>query len=303
LRALLLAGPTASGKSELALEIAEETGGIIVNADAMQLYRELAILTARPGERALARAPHRLYGVSPATDIWSAARWREAAVAEIAAAGDRLAILVGGTGLYFRALLQGFSHIPPIPAEIRARARARRTELGAEAFHAEIAGFDPAIAARLPPSDAQRLMRAWEVFQATARPLAAWQAEPLAGPPPGLAFRTLLLDPPRAALYATIDRRVEAMVAAGAVAELAAVAGLDPLLPLMKAVGVAELLAFRRGETDLATAIARAQQATRRYAKRQTTWFRHQIMADLRVSEQFYYQLRPEIFRFIRSLG
>jgi len=205
--------------------------------------------------------------------------------------------------LYFRALLQGFSHIPPIPAEIRARARARRAELGPHSFHDEVAGFDPASAARLPPSDAQRLMRAWEVFQATARPLSRWQSEPREGPPPGLAFRTILLDPPRAPLYATIDRRVAAMVSAGGIAELAAVEALDPLLPLMKAVGVAEFLAHRRGETDRAASLALAQQSTRRYAKRQTTWFRHQIMADLRVSEQFYYQLRPEIFRFIRSLG
>ena len=300
---LLLAGPTASGKSALALEIAAEMGGVVINADAMQLYRELSILTARPDAAALARATHRLYGVSAATDIWSAARWREAALAEIEAAGALLPILVGGTGLYFRALLKGFSHIPAIAPEIRARARARREEIGAEAFHAEVGHFDPAIAARLPASDAQRLMRAWEVFEATRRPLSAWQQEPLEGPPPGLAFRTILLDPPRAALYAAIDRRVEQMAEAGGVAELASVEGLDPLLPLMKAVGVAEFLAHRRGETDLATAMARAQQATRNYAKRQTTWFRHQIMADLRVNEQFYYQFRPEIFRFIRSLG
>ena len=300
---LLLAGPTASGKSELALEIAEETKGVVINADAMQLYRELSILTARPNAAALARVPHRLYGVSPATDIWSAARWREAALAEIRAAGDRLPILVGGTGLYFRALTSGFSHIPNVSPETRLRARARRAELGAEGFHAEIAGFDAAVAARLPPSDAQRLMRAWEVYAETKRPLSAWQAEPREGPPPGLAFRSLLLDPPRAALYATIDARVEAMVAAGGIAELASVEGLDPLLPLMKAVGVAEFLAFRRGDTDLPSAITAAQQATRRYAKRQTTWFRHQFMADLRLSEQFYYQLRPEIFRFIRSFG
>ena len=300
---LLLAGPTASGKSELALEIAEEVKGVVVNADAMQLYRELSILTARPNAAALARAPHRLYGVSAATDVWSAARWRAAALAEIAEAGDRLPILVGGTGLYFRALTAGFSHIPNVSAETRASARARRAELGPEAFHAEIAGFDPAIAARLPPSDAQRLMRAWEVFTETRRPLSAWQAAPREGPPPGLALRTLLLDPPRAALYATIDARVEAMVAAGGIAELAAVAHLDPLLPLMKAVGVSQFLGHRRGETDLAATVAAARQATRRYAKRQTTWFRHQIMADLRASEQYYYQLRPEIFRFIRSLG
>jgi tRNA dimethylallyltransferase len=300
---LLLAGPTASGKSALAIEIAEEFGGTIVNADAMQLYRELEIVTARPDAQALARAPHRLYGVSPATDIWSAARWRDAAIAEIAACGDRLPILAGGTGLYFRALLHGFAHIPPIAPEFRERARARREAIGADAFHAEIARFDPVIADRLPPGDSQRLMRAWEVFTATGRALSAWQTAPREGPPPGLSFRTLLLDPPRASLYALIDARVETMVANGAVDELVAVETLDPLLPLRKAVGVAELLAFRRGETDLATAIDRAQQATRNYAKRQATWFRHQIMADLRLNEQLYYQNRPEIFRFIRSLG
>jgi tRNA dimethylallyltransferase len=300
---LLLAGPTASGKSGLALEIAEEFGAVIINADAMQLYRELSILTARPDRAALARAPHRLYGVSPATDIWSAARWRDAALAEIAAAGERMAILVGGTGLYFRALLHGFSPIPPIPPELRARARARRDAIGSAEFHAEIARFDPTTAARLPPGDAQRLMRAWEVFQATGRALSQWQAEPRQGPPPDLRFRTILLDPPRQALYEAIDRRVEAMVTAGAIDELAALAGLDRLLPLMKAVGVAELLAYRSGESDLATAIAQAQQATRRYAKRQTTWFRHQIMADLRLNEQDYYQNRAKIFPFIRSLG
>src|SRR4051812_3908656 len=220
---LAIGGPTASGKSALALDAAEAFGGTVINADSMQVYADLAVLTARPGPEALARVPHRLYGVLPATEACSAARWRDMALDAIAeAAGQgRLPVVVGGTGLYLRALMEGLAEIPSVPAPVRADARARHARLGGPAFHAGLAARDPAMAARLAPGDTQRLIRAWEVLEATGRSLADWQAAPSAGPPPGLRFATLVLDPPRDALYAACDGRFRAMVAAGALDEVA----------------------------------------------------------------------------------
>ena len=288
---LCIAGPTASGKSALALDLAEAFDGVVINADSMQLYRELRIVTARPGPEATARAPHRLYGVLPAAEACSAARWRALARAEIAAARDagRLPILAGGTGLYFRALTQGLAPVPAIPAAVRAAARARHARLGGAAFHAELARRDPETAERLAPGDSQRLVRAWEVIEATGVPLAEWRRrgearEGLAGP-----VLTLVLAPPRQALYAACDARFAAMVGRGAVAEVAALValGLDPGLTAMKAVGVRELGRHLAGELSLDEAVAAAQRATRNYAKRQLTWFRHQ-MPGARVFEALY---------------
>jgi tRNA dimethylallyltransferase len=280
---ILIAGPTASGKSGLALELAVALHGTIINADSLQAYRDLRILSARPGDAALARVPHRLYGYLDAAERGSVGRWRALALAEIAAAhaAGRLPIVVGGTGLYLRALQYGLAAIPPIPAAIRAEAAELYRVLGGAAFREGLAALDPDSAARLPPGDRQRLMRAWEVVQTTGIPLGIWQARTAAAAP--YRFLSVLLAPPREALYAACDARFRAMIAAGALDEVAALGarGLDPALPAMKGVGVPELLRHWRGEISLDEAVAAAQRATRRYAKRQTTWFRHQMVPDL----------------------
>lgn len=291
----LVAGPTAGGKSALALALAEALAealagdgrpAVIVNGDAMQVYRELAVLTARPGAAERARVPHRLYGVAPAAEACSAGRWRAMALAEIAAAhaAGRLPLVVGGSGLYLSALDRGLAPVPPVPAAVRARADARHAELGARAFHAELAARDPASAA-LAAGDTQRVMRAWAVLEATGRTLAAWRAEahaPLAGP-----VLRILVRPPRAALYRACNARFRAMMTAGALDEVRALEALalDPALPAMKALGVPELRAHLAGALDLDEAVARAQRATRRYAKRQLTWFRRRYAADVTVAD------------------
>ncbi|MFZ2003501.1 MAG: tRNA (adenosine(37)-N6)-dimethylallyltransferase MiaA [Stellaceae bacterium] len=286
---IIVAGPTASGKSALALALAEHYGGAVINADALQCYGDLRILTARPGPAEEARAPHRLYGFLDATERGSAARWRAAALAEIAAslAAGRLPILVGGTGLYLRALLGGLAAIPDLPPAIRDDATALYSRLGGAAFRQELARLDPASAARFPPGDKTRLTRAYEVVRATGKPIGEWQRAPAAPSP--YRFATILLAPPRATLYAACDARFAAMIDAGGLAEAAALLarGLPLDLPAMKAVGMPELFAHLRGEATLPEAIAAAQQSTRRYAKRQTTWFRHQLNAKLICVEQY----------------
>ena len=276
---VLVTGPTASGKSGLALALAETFDGVVINADSMQVYRELAILTARPGPEALARAPHRLYGVLPGDASCSAGRGRALALAEIEAAlaDRRLPVVVGGTGLYLRALQRGLADLPEIPEQIRAAVRARHAALGAAAFHAALAARDPVMGARLHPSDGQRAIRAWEVLEATGRSLADWQAEQVGEAPP-YRFPQVVLAPPRAALYAACDGRFETMLQRGALEEVRALLGLglDPALPVMKALGVPELAAHLRDGLALDAAVSQAQQATRRYAKRQMTWLRTQ---------------------------
>jgi tRNA dimethylallyltransferase len=287
---IVIAGPTASGKSALALRVAEATGGVIINADSMQLYRDLRILTARPTPADEARVPHRLYGVLAADDPASAGRWLELAGGAIGAARAerRLAIVVGGTGLNLHALLHGLAPVPAIPAAVRSAARARFAALGAPAFHAELAAHDPAMAARLHPSDRQRLIRAYEVVVGTGRSLAAWQE----APPVRIDLPTLrtgiALMPPRAALYDRIGRRLREMIERGALAEVERLRrrGLDPDLPLMKAHAMPELLAHLEGRIDLATALERATVQMRRYVKRQVTWLRHQL-PELRRLEAF----------------
>ena len=305
---VLIAGPTASGKSALGLAIAEEFRGTLINADSMQVYRDLAILTARPSAAELARAPHRLYGVLDAGEVCSAARWCAMAEAEIAAAQaeGRLPLLVGGTGLYFRALLKGLAPVPEIPAAVRAAARALHKSIGGVLFHAELARRDPEASTRLHPSDSQRLIRAYEVVTATGRTLRDWQRGDAAGTQRLAA--ALLLLPPREVLYDAIDRRFLAMIERGAPEEVRALLarGLAPELPAMKAVGVPELIRVIRGEISLEAAMALAQQASRNYAKRQITWFRHQLPSTpdfpvLRLAAQYSESLLPEIFSFIRQ--
>ena len=310
--ALLLAGPTASGKSALALAIAERLGGTVINADSMQLYRELSILTARPTPEEEARAPHRLYGVRPAAEAASVAWWRAAALAEMAAAraAGRLPVLCGGTGLYFAALTRGLSDIPPVPAAAREEARRLLAAEGPAALHARLAAVDPGTAGRLRPSDSQRIARAWEVWRGTGRGLAAWQAAGGSGPAPWRFF-AILLDPPREALRAAIAARWQAMLAAGALEEVRALLalGLDPALPAMRAHGVPELAAHLAGRMTLAEASRRAILNIGQYTKRQATWFRHHALADpprahtihARIADvaQFSKRMLAEVFTFI----
>jgi tRNA dimethylallyltransferase len=280
--AVIVAGPTASGKSALALDLAEAFDGVVINADSMQVYRGLRVLTARPDKAASERAPHALYGVLAPDDACSAGRWRRMALRQIDAAhrAGRLPILVGGSGLYLRALELGLSPIPPIPTEIHKAAMNRHHELGGAAFHAALAERDPVAAARLNPRDQFRLIRAWEVLEATGRSIDRWQR--MTGEP-GLAHRRLRLVtlPPRPLLYANCERRFEAMMDAGAPGEVRRLLerGLDPDLPIMKAVGVRELGRFLSGEWTAERAVSAAQQATRNYAKRQITWLRNQMLA------------------------
>jgi tRNA dimethylallyltransferase len=301
---LVVAGPTASGKSALALRLAEEFAGTIINADSMQVYQWVPILTAQPTDAERARAPHLLYGVIPPEQSCSAGIWRQMASEACAQAWaeGRLPLLVGGTGLYIRSLLQGLSPIPDIPEPVRDASRRLLAELGNEEFHKLLAARDPVIAGRLDPGNSQRLARAWEVLQATGRSLAEWQAEPRQG---GLAAdsRIIAVLPPRQSLYAACDRRLESMLQQGALAEVERLLArhLDPALPVMKALGVAEFAAHLRGECTLAQALAAAQRATRNYAKRQMTWFRHQLIADYVVSAQFSETECEKIFSFIRS--
>jgi tRNA dimethylallyltransferase len=282
--ALLIAGPTASGKSALALALAERLGGTVINADSMQIYRELRVLTARPSPEDEARVPHALYGVRPAALPGDAAWWRAeslGAMAEARSAG-RLPILCGGTGLYFSALLQGLADIPAIDPAIRAQARATLAEIGPAALHARLAEEDPETAVRLTPNDGQRIARAYEVLLATGRGLAAWQASPALAPP-DWRFCAIQLDPPREELQAAIALRFSKMVAAGALAEVETLVGqaLDPALPAMRALGVPELAAHLRGELPIAEAVQRAVSNSNRYVKRQSTWFRHHSLAEI----------------------
>lgn len=300
---VLVAGPTASGKSALALDLAERFGGVVINADAMQVYREMRVLTARPDAAAEARAPHKLYGFLPVTEGFSAARWRERAVEEIRAAhaAGRLPIVAGGTGLYLKALTEGLSPVPEIPDEVRARIRARVEEIGPNAFHAEFAARDPAMAARLRPSDPQRLARAAEVLEATGVSLAEWQGR--ASADEGFRFETLLLLPPREILHAACDARFRSMIEGGALDEARAMRALDlaPALPATRAVGLRELIRHLDGEIGLAEAIDLAQAATRQYAKRQITWFRNQLHDPIIFSEQYSERVRQKIFSKIEA--
>jgi tRNA dimethylallyltransferase len=278
---VLIAGPTASGKSALALALAQRHGGIVVNADSMQVYRDLRIITARPTAADEARVPHRLYGHVDAGEAYSVGHWITdvAGVLDAAVASGQLAIVVGGTGLYFKALTHGLAAVPPIPAQVRAAVRARLAADGAAALHAELARRDPAAAAALKIGDRVRVARALEVIEATGRPLAEWHRDGMAALVDPARAVTLFLAPERAELKRRIDARFDAMIAAGALEEVRALdaRGLDPLLPALKAHGVPWLRRVLAGEMTLADAAEAAKRDTRRYTKRQFTWFRHQL--------------------------
>lgn len=273
----LIAGPTASGKSALAIRLAEMAGGTVINADASQVYRDLRIVSARPGEEDEARVPHRLFGHVGGTEAMSAARWAEearAAIAEERARG-RLPILVGGTGLYIRTLLDGIAPVPEIDPAVRAAVRAMPV---AEA-HAALSREDAAAAARLAPADTTRVARALEVVRSTGRPIAAWQAEKTGGIGTAITLRPLILLPDRDRLDARIDARTAAMLDGGAIAEVAELLARTDIpaeAPVRRAIGVPEIAALLAGEADRESTQAALALSTRRYAKRQSTWFRHQ---------------------------
>lgn len=275
----LIAGPTASGKSKLALALAAESGAVIINADSQQLYADLRVLSARPSVEEEAQAEHRLYGVADAADAWSVGRWTRAILPLLAAlrAEGRPALIVGGTGLYFTSLTKGLADIPDIPIEAREEAGALYDTEGEAAFRLRLTAFDPPAAAAIAPGDRQRLTRAWAVARATDKSLSDWQAStrPLLEP---RTYERIVVEPDRAALYANCDARVAIMVEQGALDEVQALSarGLDPVLPAMKAVGVREFASHLAGEVSLETAIDQVRQATRNYAKRQLTWFRNQ---------------------------
>ena len=279
--AILIAGPTASGKSALALELAQKAGGVVINTDSMQVYRDLRIITARPTAAEEALVPHRLYGHVDAGVNFSAGAWVADAALVLAEvrAENRPPIFIGGSGLYFKALTRGLSAVPPVPAEIRDAVRARLERDGVETLHAELARRDPISAERLKPRDRTRVARALEVVEATGRSLNDWHREGLPPLLPAGEYSAVFLAPERDQLYGRIDARFDVMLAAGALEEVAALAArkLDPSLPAMKAHGVPALIRYLKGEItrDEAAEIGRAD--TRHYAKRQFTWFRHQL--------------------------
>jgi tRNA dimethylallyltransferase len=278
---VLIAGPTASGKSALALELAQRTGGVVINADSMQVYRDLRVITARPTRDEDAMVPHRLYGHVDAAVNFSAGAWVGDAALVLAEthAQGRLAIFAGGSGLYFKALTRGLSAVPPIPPDVREAVRARLERDGVEALHAELAQRDPVSAERLKPRDRTRIARALEVVESTGRSLTDWHRDGLPPLLPPGTFSALFLEPDRDALYARIDARFDAMLTAGALEEVAALAArqLDPLLPAMKAHGVPALIRHLKGEITQVEAAEIGRADTRHYAKRQFTWFRHQL--------------------------
>ena len=301
--AILIAGPTASGKSRLAIDLARTLNGVIINADSMQVYRELRVLTARPDGAEEAAAPHRLYGITSAAAPFSVGRWLELALAEAAAARDagQVPIFVGGTGLYFQALTQGMAEIPDITEPARAEARGMLDELGAAGLHAALGERDPVMAQRLKPTDSQRLVRAYEVIESTGVSLADWQQRPSSTPTLPLPWRGFVLNWPRTELYRRCDERLAAMLEQGALDEVAKLAAmnLDPALPAMKALGVPELIRLSRGEISREAALSAAQQATRRYAKRQMTWFRNKMCAWNGLDAQDSERLSEIIIPFI----
>lgn len=306
-KAILIAGATASGKSQLALTLAGRIGGVVINADSMQVYSELRILTARPSDADMAAVPHRLYGHVSARDPYSVARWLEELKAELAAAraGGFVPIVVGGTGMFFTAATEGLADIPAIPAPVRMRVREALKREGVAVLHAELARLDPEMAARLKPTDSQRVARALEVIEGTGVSLAKWQAR--GGVPllPLADTHAFVIDPGRPELNRRIDTRFEAMVGAGALAEARAFAdgGFDPSSPAAKALGLRPLIEAAEGRIPLKEAIALGQTQSRQYAKRQSTWFRNKMIAWNVVSAQFSERMTEEIFSIMAPKG
>lgn len=281
----IVAGPTASGKSAHALRMAQARGGVIVNADSLQVYDALPVLTATPSVAERAQVPHRLYAFLQPDEAVSAARWRSLAIEEIRAAlaAGLYPIVCGGTGFYLEALMHGLSPIPDVPEAVRAEVQARQTAMGNPAFHATLAARDPQTAARLHPSDTQRLVRAFAVLEHTGRPIAFWQDQPREGPPAGWRFKVEILMPPRDALYRRCDTRFAGMMGCGALAEVAAFERRieerrwPADCPPTRALGYEALRAHLRGDLSQDEAVDLACRQTRQYAKRQITWLRHRM--------------------------
>ena len=302
---LIVAGPTASGKSALAMDVAERFSGTVINADSQQVYKELRIISARPSVEDEKRVPHRLFGVMSGHEVCSAGRWSEMAVAEIKAcfAHNRLPILAGGTGMYLKSLVEGLSPIPDVPGDIREQARALHEKLGGEAFRDEVAKLDPVSAEKLPAGDTQRLIRAWEVSSATGRAFSDWQDEPRIPLIENVRFAHIALIPDRQKLYDGIEKRFDWMIDHGGLDEVRALLplGIDPDKPLMKALGVPELAAYLRGEMELEAAVSKAKHVSRNYAKRQLTWLRSQIPEAHVLPAQYSESFREEIFAFVHQ--
>jgi len=304
-KVLLVTGPTASGKSSLAFAIAQEFRGSIINADSMQVYRDLRILTSRPTQIEEAAVIHRLYGYLETDEVCSAGSWARQAAEEIEAAisNSCVPIIVGGTGLYLNALLHGLAPLPPIAVEVRLSAQKKLQELGNQAFHAALAERDPQTARRLSANDSQRLIRAWEVLEATDRSITVWHSDHQVHPPVAANWLKILLMPPRPELYLSCDERFKIMVESGAVDEVSALLEKNPAhhAPLMKAIGVKNIALYLKGKASLAEAIEEGRKETRRYAKRQVTWFQNQFSADIYKKTQYSESISDEIFSKIRQ--
>ncbi len=303
---LMICGPTAAGKSGLALALAERYGSVIINADSMQLYADLRVLTARPDVSEEARVPHRLYGVLDGAERASVASWLTMATREIETARDagRLPILTGGTGLYFHAAMKGLAPVPDVPPDIHAECIAEYAERGGEAFRRDLLELDPVLGSQLHDGDSQRLVRAMGVVRASGRALSAWQADPHEGAIAGRPVRVAMM-PPREELYEKINTRFSAMMEGGARSEVSTLAarGLAPSLPVMKAIGVREIMALQAGDIDEARAVELASRDSRRYAKRQMTWIRNNFHAEMILEKKFSERKMTEIFSILSKTG
>jgi tRNA dimethylallyltransferase len=281
---IIIYGPTASGKSSLAIDLAQAFNGTVINADSMQVYKELSILTARPTSKDIALVPHRLYGELAAKNPCSVGQWLDLAISEIKKTwiDERLAIVAGGTGMYIKALCEGLAAIPKIPTAINTEVRSLYNKIGGKAFLRQLAIVDRKASQILPANDSQRLIRAMSVVRATGLTLDAWQALQNRGPGIPAQFFIITILPDRKTLYAACEARFDAMLSAGALIEVENLLslGLDPLLPAMKSLGVSELSRYLNGETSLENAVLDAKKATRNLAKRQLTWLRNQVRPD-----------------------
>ena len=303
---IIIAGPTASGKSAMALDIARRMRGVIINADSMQIYQDLSVLTARPSEVDMQAVPHRLYGVMDGAQNCSVGKWLALAHEEVTLAwqAGKMPILVGGTGMYLQAATDGLSPIPDIPEDVRKGVIAQHRKMGAEQFHTLLASHDNEIATRLFPTDTQRVLRAMEVVLHTGTPLSVWQKKPRLSRIEAQAISIRHL-PPRQAIYERIEARFDKMIDAGALDEVARLSArkLDPDLPVMKALGVKPLAAVQAGQLDEAAAIELIKRDTRRYAKRQMTWLRNNFISKIDTDSLYSESLFEKIFSKILNLA
>ena len=300
---LIITGPTACGKSSLALEAANKFNGIIINCDSMQVYSELRIITARPSVADETNVSHKLYGVISVEDFFSAGIWRSLVIEEISSCWEagKLPIITGGTGLYIKALMNGLTEIPKVSDNVRKEVIAYHKKIGADAFHRELRKFDPVSAERLNKADSQRVIRAFEVYMATDRSLSDWHKQQPTTEPLPAHFQSIVFEPPRDVLYANCEERFDWMIENGALDEVSALISLnlDPGHPPMKALGVPEIVAYVNGDCTLEDACNAAKLATRHYAKRQMTWFRNQIVPNYSINAQYSNNIMSKVFSYI----